>query len=1089
MQKKFNSILFGISVLPALLIMPAMAEEITGRQVLNVADGTVLDGVSAEGIQNGSVGGVLYSNYELKIKNSTFTDNHSGAAAILYDNSLAAYKNGGTYSVTIEDSTFTGNSAGDFGAVAIFSPGSMVSGSTFSNNTATADYANLGDGAGALFLGSESQTVVINNTFTGNSSGTIGGAIATRPINYWLDTNYYYRGTNSSAGAKVDILSSVFENNTAGTRGGAFFNSFYNSETKDGYAYVDDSTFNNNGADLGGAIFVEGWTDAAGGNAKLWIDNSSFSSNIANTNGGAIYNESVLVVKDGTFTQNTASGNGGAIYNSGEMEISNSSFSGNVATGNSGAIAQNDGNAKLTLNNVSFDNNSADWGGAIVARGTVDITGGSFTGNTSSDGGGAIYLATLANKGHKLSINGTTFTNNSTAGVDVDGGGAIGSFSDLTLKNSTFAGNHVDGTASHGGGALFLGSVSTNDIQNVTFTSNTSATNGGAISMRYVDAGDNVGATLDITGSTFSGNKALDGLGGAIYNTFHNDKNDDGYVYVASSTFDGNSASNGGAIYNETSGTTDTVGGVLLVKDSTFTSNTTTGEGGAIYNAGILTLDGTNTFSGNTAGGAANDIYNLGTLTFAENSTTTMDGGIMGNGTLNIADGATLNIGTASIVQSELILNGTLNATLKNADEFAFFDISDSFDGSTGTLNFDLRAAGEYNVFQGEVLNNERVVVSSSVFDYEWNDTFDTITATMKSVEDIADENGLSNEAATTVANLVNSSSDKLNDFADAIQDKLASGDADAAVAVEHAHAAIHPETESVVQTVAMSVQNTVANLAAGRLMALNIGRNGGDANVTGGGVWAQGVYNKSKQNGAFDGYTRGVAGGADMTLNRVLTLGAGYSYAHSDISGTARDTEVDSSTIFAYGQYKPTDWFVNAMANYTMSDYSEHAVALGTDVDASYDVHSYGGQVMTGYDFAGGITPAVGVRYMHVTADEYKNSLGIKNKLQDSDYMTAMLETKWTHGFRVNRQFMIRPELRYAVKYDFMSDEQTATIVLPGVDSYVLDGTRLSRLGAEFGAGLGMKINGFDLSVNYEIELREGFTSQTGRARIRVEF
>ena len=1068
MQKKFNSILFGISVLPALLIMPAMAEDPNTTDTVFVLGDIVL---TDQHVANGEAAfaGRRMNNWVDGKYQNVFPKYNMVARSFDMSNSDTYV---GPVTLTLRELTNEDNLAFNYQVNDIdINLVDLYPALTW--NVSEADVVAAGipqptAGTIAMFAhldGTDAGAHAAGSLLFKNTKATIDGAT--------IDANTISI-TNGSE------LNFVKQDTTLLNTSDRFF-----TETDD----IDSTGITNLNADT---INIADSTLFVDTGASV-VFNAGDMANLVNVtssgNKGVIENLGNMTISGSSFSQGSVTGNGGAIYNSGEMEISNSSFSGNVATGNSGAIAQNDGNAKLTLNNVSFDNNSADWGGAIVARGTVDITGGSFTGNTSSDGGGAIYLATLANKGHKLSINGTTFTNNSTAGVDVDGGGAIGSFSDLTLKNSTFAGNHVDGTASHGGGALFLGSVSTNDIQNVTFTSNTSATNGGAISMRYVDAGDNAGATLDITGSTFSGNNALDGFGGAIYNTFHNDKNDDGYAYVASSTFDGNSASNGGAIYNETSGTTDTVGGILLVKDSTFTSNTTTGEGGAIYNAGILTLDGTNTFSGNTAGGAANDIYNLGTLTFAENSTTTMDGGIMGNGTLNIADGATLNIGTASIVQSELILNGTLNATLKNADEFAFFDISDSFDGATGTLNFDLRAAGEYNVFQGEVLNNERVVVSSSVFDYEWNEGFDTITVAMKSVEDIADENGISNEAATTVANLVNSSSDKLNDFADAIQDKLASGDADAAAAVEHAHAAIHPETESVVQTVAMSVQNTVANLAAGRLMALNIGRNGGDANVTGGGVWAQGVYNKSKQNGAFDGYTRGVAGGADMTLNRVLTLGAGYSYAHSDVSGTARDTEVDSSTIFAYGQYKPTDWFVNAMANYTMSDYSEHAVALGTDVDASYDVHSYGGQVMTGYDFAGGITPAVGVRYMHVTADEYKNSLGIKNKLQDSDYMTAMLETKWTHGFRVNKQFMLRPELRYAVKYDFMSDKQMATVTLPGIDSYAMDGTRLSRLGAEVGGGLGIKFHGLDVSLNYDLEIREGFTSQTGRARIRCEF
>ena len=69
------------------------------------------------------------------------------------------------------------------------------------------------------------------------------------------------------------------------------------------------------------------------------------------------------------------------------------------------------------------------------------------------------------------------------------------------------------------------------------------------------------------------------------------------------------------------------------------------------------------------------------------------------------------------------------------------------------------------------------------------------------------------------------------------------------------------------------------------------------------------------------------------------------------------------------------------------------------------------------------------------------------------------------------------------------MSDKQMATVTLPGIDSYAMDGTRLSRLGAEVGGGLGIKFHGLDVSLNYDLEIREGFTSQTGRARIRCEF
>ena len=307
---------------------------------------------------------------------------------------------------------------------------------------------------------------------------------------------------------------------------------------------------------------------------------------------------------------------------------------------------------------------------------------------------------------------------------------------------------------------------------------------------------------------------------------------------------------------------------------------------------------------------------------------------------------------------------------------------------------------------------------------------------------------------------------------------------------VEQAHKAIHPETESVAQSVTTSLQSTLANLAAGRMTMIQSlrGRSGGDAAARSG-VWVEGLYNKSKQNDAFNGYTRGIVAGIDTIAARSLMLGVGYSYAHSDVSGTARNTEIDSNTIFLYGQYKPTAWYMNAMLNYTMSDYTEKADVLGVAVKSDYDVDALGAQVMTGYDFAGGITPEVGLRYMHISTDEYKNSLGVKNKLDNSDYLTAVLGTKYAFDYRVARGFTLRPELRYAVKYDLVSDKSVATVTMPGVSSYVLDGNRLSRIGAEFGGGLVMKYQDFSLALNYDIEVREGYTSQTGRVRARMLF
>ena len=1195
MHRKFHNVLLGISVLPALLVLPARADVSSFDELLDA----VVDGGNIKFLDN------IYSESNVNIGTNTIIDGGG------YNFSAKVY---GTPQKTDSVSYYTSNytMSGENGETGVFyrNVSNMAVGTVlYSDVDMTQEFGTVTfkGGLSSNYIYSV-DSVGTQLALTRDSDSDSGRFLAFRDENdnliyAYVKTNgtvadidsstKFYSTTSTNGAYQLAMVGfevgdndsySVREletftytqtgkpHNTYVMNGEEYYSSFADNPSalytspdlttatkaytlNNGVALpVADKIVVAQGVDLTLKNFDEigGFYSASsnGGvlnikSVNLTVENTKFKNNAtaANYNGGAIYmdaNSSLTLDKNTVFENNSAK-SGGAIYlgnNSSTFNLGGASFVSNTATSQGGAIYA--GNYKpdetLSIGNAKFTNNTAVQGGAVFLPDDINrevyIGGTTFTGNKAIGGesviGGAVaFSMTTSRKGSplteedlaalkNLTIDGATFKNNQAVFVDATGtywgaggalgqlmvqkytyysngalyregtkvyikngtqfigniagaeGGALNSDSELNISDSSFTGNKTLGTAigtnlndsNEGGGAIFMYDDSIATITNSTFTSNESGTWGGAISTRGISSAQpGANSSLSIVGGTFVDNSAV--YGGAIANSLKN-------------VLDGEEITKYGA----------------KIDGGTFSNNTASENGGAIYNVGDITLAGTNTFSGNTAGGVANDIYNLGALTFANGSKTTMDGGITGDGALNIADGATLNIGTASIVQSELTLGGTINATLKDTNDFAFFDIADSFESEgTGTLNFDLRAAGEYNVFQGAVLDNEHVVVSSTVFDYDWNDTFDTITATMKSVENIADENGLSNEAATTVANLVNSSSEKLNDLADAIQDKLVSGDSDAAATVEHAHAAIHPETESVVQSVAMSVQNTVANLASHRLMLLNMGRNGGDVNITNGGIWVQGIYNKSKQNGAFNGYTRGIAGGADMTLNRALTLGAGYSYAHSDISGTARDTEVESSTLFVYGQYKPTHWFMNALANYTMSDYSEHAVALGTGVDANYDVHAFGGQFMTGYDFAGGITPSVGVRYMHITADEYKNSLGIKNKLEDSDYMTGILETKWTHGFKINKQFMLRPELRYAVKYDFMSDKQMATVTLPGIDSYAMDGTRLSRLGAEVGGGLGIKFHGLDVSLNYDLEIREGFTSQTGRARIRCEF
>ena len=366
------------------------------------------------------------------------------------------------------------------------------------------------------------------------------------------------------------------------------------------------------------------------------------------------------------------------------------------------------------------------------------------------------------------------------------------------------------------------------------------------------------------------------------------------------------------------------------------------------------------------------------------------------------------------------------------------------------------------------------------------------ITIATKKVEEIATETGLTNTAANTVAALANSDSELVNIASLNVQQALRNGDTDY---IETESAKANPVDKPVVQSVAQSVQSAVMTLAANRMAgaptAGTMGRSGGDWSNVARGIWAQGMFNRSKYNGQFNGYTRGVSAGFDALIDKQYTIGLGYAFGHSDVHANGgRDTEIDSNSIFAYAQYKPSKWFVNAALNYTMSKYkeTEDNVFGALRLKSDHDTDAFGGQVMTGYDFASGLTPEIGLRYLHVTQDGYNNGLAHVSS-DDTDFLTGIAGMKYRFAIENDSVINWFPELRAAATYDFVSDRAMSTVTMPGAASYVVDGDRLSRFGGEFGIGLTAEYKGLEISLVYDLDLHKDYTSQTGMAKFRYEF
>lgn len=367
------------------------------------------------------VGGAIFSDSKLEIRNSSFENNTSAfreGGAIFANRSTvikdSQFKNnnanmgGGAissnYGLFIENSNFYGNSGSISGGAIINISGMKVVGSSFENNTGV-------QGGAILFLGASSnyaeatRQLEINESSFRNNAGNLGGAI-------------FSQGTTI-------IENSTFENNSTvikneGVRGEVF-----------GGGAICLGPQVSSGIDTARTIHIE--NSIFTGNTAIILDNSDNTATNCYGYGGAIYAagySSVISIKNSIFENNKSSGHGGAIFTEGQLFLENTDFIGNK-----------------DLSTTSAYGDSS----AICAYGGIKISGGKFENNGGSEAGGAIKWLDYSLGGDStrlLDINGTKFINNRSG--TIASAGAITSNGNVKIVNAEFVGNETNGA----GGAI-----------------------------------------------------------------------------------------------------------------------------------------------------------------------------------------------------------------------------------------------------------------------------------------------------------------------------------------------------------------------------------------------------------------------------------------------------------------------------------------------------------------------------------------------------------------------------------------------------------------------------------------------------------
>ena len=497
---------------------------------------------------------------------------------------------------------------------------------------------------------------------------------------------------------------------------------------------------------------------------------------------------------------------------------------------------------------------------------------------------------------------------------------------------------------------------------------------------------------------------------------------------------------------------------------------------------------------------------------------------------LKVKDGSTLDVGTSKLSAGnvELFEDATVNmkvAALDNhgliaADKITFIggNAEDGYvNGANQNINLnitmenglvkkgettDLTLMTATNGFDGDFNN---VKVSNNRYEFEQTEAGKFKVTGTATGEDIAKDAGGSKNNAKTAAAWVDGDTFKAGTQAAAIASNLneLSQKAGSEQAYIDALTAVAPEVAPLVHKTQTETTNQIFGAVSSRLSGGSVasaanGMSSGDSVFKRGAMWVQGLFNKSKLDDTskakgFDADSTGIAMGAEKYINDDVKAGIGYAYTNTDIDGFMRDTDVDTHTAMVYGEYKPSNWYVNGIATYSWSDYSEKKNVAGNQVKADYDVDTIGLQAITGYDMqvkGFNLTPEAGLRYVHISQDGYKDSADQKVSANDADILTGVIGAKASKDFALENGMNLRPEARLAMTYDLMNDDNNSVVTLANGSAYNVNGEALDRFGIEFGAGLTADVNdNVELSVGYEGKFREDYQDHTGLFNAKYKF
>lgn len=233
--------------------------------------------------------------------------------------------------------------------------------------------------------------------------------------------------------------------------------------------------------------------------------------------------------------------------------------------------------------------------------------------------------------------------------------------------------------------------------------------------------------------------------------------------------------------------------------------------------------------------------------------------------------------------------------------------------------------------------------------------------------------------------------------------------------------------------------------------------------------IWAHYIHNKEDidgmdfggVDGSYDAQYNGIVVGSDLYKNGKTTAGIALSYADGNINGSniASSTKNDAEYYGAslYGRIDNGDSAILGDISYMHSDNDITQNNSGHEITASADADAFSIGIRAEQAYkagAGKFVPYAGIRYMHLGAGDYSNSLGMEYNADDQNLW--LLPVGVTYSAEVQSgDWTVKPIAEVGYVWTMGDRDTDQTVSLNGAsDTFGFEtadsGSFIGRLGIE---------------------------------------